>query len=89
MSGWKYMFYSILFLIPVIGLIFLIVCSVKDTNINRRSFARSYFCALLFALMIVAALVGTVIALVAAGVLTQDMITQVYNKVLALIPKAA
>lgn len=89
MSGWKYMWYGLLFAIPVIGLIFLIVCSVKDTNINRRSFARGYFCAMLFILIVAVVLAGVVIGLMAAGVLTQETLTQLFNKIMALIPKKA
>lgn len=44
LSAWAYLGYSILFSIPILGFIFLVVFSFSATNINRRSFARSYFC---------------------------------------------
>lgn len=54
LSPWAYFGYSLLFCIPLIGLIFLIVYSVNDTNINRRNYARSYFCWLVIALIMIA-----------------------------------
>ena len=44
-GAWGYFGYSILFSIPLVGLICLIVFACSESNINRRSFARSYFCA--------------------------------------------
>ncbi len=54
MGAWSYFGYTILFGIPLIGLICLIVFSLSDNNINRRSFARSFFCVLIIALVITA-----------------------------------
>lgn len=54
MGTWAYIGLTILFSIPIIGLIFLIVFSFSDANINRRNFARSYFCLMvLFIILIV------------------------------------
>ena len=44
--------YSLLFSIPIVGFILLIVFSFNDNNINRRNFARSFFCMFLVALII-------------------------------------
>ena len=44
LSPWAYFFLQILFNIPVVGLVFLIIFSLSNGNINRRNFARSYFC---------------------------------------------
>ncbi len=44
LSPWAYFGYSLLFAIPVVGLVLLIVFSFSRANYNRRSFARSYFC---------------------------------------------
>ena len=52
-SAWGYIGYSILFAIPVLGLILLIVFSISDRNINRRSYARSYFCWVLITIVMV------------------------------------
>lgn len=58
-SGWGYFGYMLLFAIPLIGQIFLIVFAISGSNINRRGFARSYFCALLIILIV--AIVGGLI----------------------------
>ena len=50
LSAWTYFGLSILYALPLIGQILLIVHALSDDNINRRSFARSYFCSLLIAL---------------------------------------
>ncbi len=52
LSAWAYWGYSILFAIPLVGFILLIVFSFSDENINRRNFARSYFCWLLIAIIV-------------------------------------
>ena len=54
LSPWAYFGLTILFQIPVIGLIFLIVFSISGKNINRRNFARSYWCVLALVLIIIA-----------------------------------
>ena len=52
-GAWGYFGYSLLFSIPIVGFIFLIVFSCVGDNINRRSFARSYFCGfLVFAIVL-------------------------------------
>ena len=61
LSPWAYFGLQLLFAIPVIGFIFLIVFSCKKSNINRRNFARSYWCALL-----IAVIVCTIVFIVAA-----------------------
>lgn len=53
LGAWAYFGYSILFSIPLIGFILLIVFSVNDTNINRRNYARSFFCQLALAVIVV------------------------------------
>ena len=51
-SSWGYVGYQILFAIPIIGFILLVVFALSDENINRRNFARSYFCILILAIII-------------------------------------
>lgn len=53
LSPWQYFGLSILFAIPVVGFILTIVFSLSNDNINRRNFARSYFCGLLLVLIII------------------------------------
>ncbi len=43
-SMWGYFGYEILFSIPIIGFICLIVFAIGSKNINKKNFARSYFC---------------------------------------------
>lgn len=59
LSPWAYFGYTILFSIPLVGLILLIVFSLSEGNINRRNFARSYFCALVIMLIIILVLAFT------------------------------
>ena len=62
LSAWAYFGYKILFSIPIIGLICLIIFSFSDDNINRKNYARSYFCiyALLAFVLLIALICGLV-----------------------------
>lgn len=62
LSPWAYFGYSLLFALPIAGFILLIVFSFAGGNINRRNYARSYFCWLI----ILAIIVG-IIAIIAAA----------------------
>lgn len=57
LGAWAYFGYSILFSLPVIGFICMIVFAISDSNINRRSYARSFFCAIILGLIIAAILI--------------------------------
>lgn len=61
MSPWGYFGYSLLFSIPLIGLILLIVFSLNNENINRRNYARSFFIGVLIAaiILLILTLTGT------------------------------
>lgn len=59
LSPWAYFGLTLLFSIPVVGLICLIVFSFSNANINRRNFARSYFIGLLITVILVAILYFT------------------------------
>lgn len=61
-SPWGYFGYTLLFSIPLIGFIFMLVFAFDDSNINRRNFARSYFCVLAILLILIAALAVTGVA---------------------------
>lgn len=61
LSPWAYFGYEILFAIPLVGLICLIIFSFNNSNINRRNFARSFFCVYVIAIIII------VIVVVVAG----------------------
>ena len=59
-SMWGYFGLEILFSIPVVGTIILIVFALGGTkNINKRNYARSYFCFLVIMVIIMAILVAT------------------------------
>lgn len=63
MGAWGYFGHSLLFSIPLVGLILLIVFAAGGTkNINKRNYARSYFCGLLIAAVI--AIVAVVLFLI-------------------------
>ncbi len=63
MGAWGYFGHSLLFSIPLVGLILLIVFATGGTkNINKRNYARSYFCSLLIVAVI--AIVAVVLFLV-------------------------
>lgn len=62
LSPWAYFGYQILFSIPIVGLIFLIVFSFSSKNINRRNFARSFFC-----IYVLIGIILTVIAILSVG----------------------
>jgi len=53
LSPWTYFGLGILYSIPVLGLIFLIVHAVSAGNINKRNYARSYFCVYVVVIVIV------------------------------------
>ena len=44
LSPWAYFGYSGLFTVPLIGLIVNLVLCFSNTNINRRNFARAFWC---------------------------------------------
>jgi len=60
LSGWGYFWRAVLFNIPVIGWICLLITAIAGKSRHGRSFARSYFCGLLLAIIVAA--LGAVIA---------------------------
>ena len=70
LGAWRYFGLTILYSIPFIGFIFLIVFACNDSNINRRSHARSYFCAFLIILIPIAFMAILVAILSAVGAST-------------------
>lgn len=59
LSPWAYFGLTILYSIPVVGLIFLIVFSLSDKNINRRNFSRSFLCVLVLLVIVCVLLMVT------------------------------
>ena len=56
LSPWTYFGLGILYSLPVVGWIFLIVHAIGSMNINRRNYARSYFCVYVLAIILIAVL---------------------------------
>ena len=67
-GAWGYFGLKLLFSIPIVGFVFLIVFSFSRGNLNRRSFARSYWCGALVAAAI------SVIVLLLLAVLGQSVL---------------
>ncbi len=59
MGPWSYFWLNILFSIPVVGFIFLIIFTFSKGNLNRRNYARTFWCTWL-----VAAIISIVILLI-------------------------
>ncbi len=59
LGAWAYFGYTLLFSIPIVGFILLIVFSLSDKNINRRNFARSFWCVLVLAAIVTGILAAT------------------------------
>ena len=53
-SMWGYFGYEILFSIPIVGFICLIIFAIGAKNVNKKNFARSYFCYTIICLVIFA-----------------------------------
>ena len=53
LSPWVYFGLQILYSIPIVGIIFMIIFSISDGNINRRNFTRSYWIPFVIALVLV------------------------------------
>ena len=87
LGAWKYFWLNVLFSIPVIGWICLIAFACSGKNINRRSYARSFFCALLIGIIIMAVVVVIgVVVLGSENVL--DMLKEYWEKVMELFQNA-
>ncbi|MCQ2419001.1 MAG: zinc ribbon domain-containing protein [Clostridia bacterium] len=56
MSAWGYFGLGILYSLPIIGFIFLIIHSCNGSNLNRRSYARSYW--IIWLILAIAAGIG-------------------------------
>ena len=52
LSPWSYFGLGILYALPLLGWIFLIVHAIGSANINRRNYARSYFCVYVLAIIL-------------------------------------
>ena len=62
LSPWSYFGLGLLYALPVVGWVFLIIHAIGSANINRRNYARSYFC--VYILAIILAIVLTALGVV-------------------------
>jgi len=62
MSPWKYFLLNILYAIPLIGFIFLVCHAIGSHNVNKKNYARSFFCIVVIALVIAAIFLLTGVA---------------------------
>lgn len=69
LSAWAYFGYNLLFAIPLVGFIMLIVFAFDSSNINRRNYARSFFCVylILFILLIIVLILCLVLGISTAS----------------------
>ena len=69
LSAWAYFGYNLLFAIPLVGFIMLIVLAFDSSNINRRNYARSFFCVylILFILLIIVLILCLVLGISTAS----------------------
>ncbi len=56
LSPWQYFGLTILYQIPIVGVVFLIIFSISKVNINRRNFSRSFFCVIVVEIIVLAVL---------------------------------
>ena len=75
LKPFSYFGYNLLFSLPVIGLIFIIIFSFNDKNINRRNFARSFFCG--YAILLIIAVILFVLNFFFVGVTFKDIIEEI------------
>ena len=73
LGPWAYYGLQLLFSIPLVGFICLIVFSLDDSNLNRRNYARSYWCSLIVSLVIIIALVVLLLATGAGAALISEL----------------
>ena len=85
-GAWGYLGYSILFNIPLIGFICLIVFALSGSNVNRRSFARSYFAGwLVVAIILVVAFVILYFAMPGMFAQLKDYVMKFYEEIMSKI----
>ena len=69
LSPWSYFGLEILYNIPIVGLDFLIIHAIGAQNINKRNFARSYFCFVI----VVAIIIGVILLITSASGLLETI----------------
>ena len=69
LSAWAYFGLQLLYAVPLLGWVFLICHAIGSRNINKRNFARSFFCVyiVVIVLVIVLALMGVSVFTLSGG----------------------
>ena len=67
LSAWTYFGLEILYALPIVGWVFLICHAIGSRNINKRSFARSYFCVYVIVILLVIVLLVSGVGLRITG----------------------
>ena len=75
-SAWGYVGYNILYSIPVIGFIIWLVHVFSYANVNRRNYARSFFCAALLGLIISIVYTVVMVILLTTGVVSPEALQE-------------
>ena len=57
LSPWAYFGLEILYSIPIVGFIILVIHALAAGNVNKKNFARSYFCFLIIVLIVIGIIV--------------------------------
>ena len=70
-SMWGYFGYEILFSIPIVGFICLIVFAIGAKNVNKKNFARSYFCYTIIVCLVVIVIFAIMMATGAVSALSE------------------
>lgn len=77
-GAWGYFGYSILFAIPLVGFVLLLVFALGGTqNVNLKSYARSFFCGYLVALIVLVLAVAAMLILKIDLPAVQDIIVRI------------
>lgn len=75
LSPWAYWGLSLLYAVPVVGLVFMIIFSISKGNINRRNFTRSYW----ITLLLIVVLIGVSLAIGVATGTVQEVVSAIQN----------
>ena len=70
-SMWGYFGYEILFSIPIVGFICLIVFAIGAKNVNKKNFARSYFCYTIIVCLVAIVILAIMMATGAVSALSE------------------
>ncbi len=84
-SAWGYFWRKVLYSIPVLGWVFLIIHALAAQNRHTRSFARSYFCALLLGAIIAVVVAAILVAAMAVGAIEPEAFKTTFEEIMAKV----